>query len=1072
MSDPGFSLWRKGPLAWMTANPVAANLFMLVIIVGGLAMGLRVKQELFPEFDLDLVVVSVAYPGASPEEVERSAIEAIEDAIEGVDGIKEITATAGESGGSVVVELLLGADREKALSDIRNAVDRITTFPQDMERPLISLVSNRSRGISLVIYGDLDEATLRALAERARDELLADERITQVDMDGVRPFEISVEISRDALREYGLTLEQVSQAISLASVELPSGGIDTATGEVLIRLTERRDWGSEFEEIVLLSTPGGTEVTLGDVAVVDDGFADTDEETLYNGQPAVRLNVYRTGEQSPIDISEAVYEYLDTQLGTLPPGVEMAIWADTSEMYRARIDLLMRNAQLGLLLVLIILGLFLEVKLAFWVTLGIPISFLGAIMLMPAADVSINMISLFVFILTLGIVVDDAIIVGESVYHHRGLGKSRLRAAVDGVREVVGPVTFAVLTSVIFFVPLFFIPGFMGKFFVVIPKIAILVLLFSLIESLLILPAHLAHSKPSTKGWFGLFRRGQQAFDRGVEWVVQRLYIPSLRSALHYRFLTLSVGFAMLAVTVGVVAGGYIKVTFFPRIESDVILTPMQMTFGTPVERTREVQEQVVAAARATFAELGSEETHSRGILSQIGSSGEVAFGPSSGGSAGGHLAQTSVFLVEGPQRPFTARQFAERWRERVGEIEGLESIRFNYSTGPGSERAINIELSHSDMSVLEAASERVAAALAEYSGVVDIDDGFSAGKEQLDVTLRPDARSLGVTEVDLARQLRASFFGAEAARQQRGRDELRVYVRLPDDERTSEHDIESLVVRTRTGGEVPLTLAADIERGRAFTTINRRNGRRVIDVTADVDEDAANANEVLAVFAQEAMPGVLADFPGLSYRFTGEQQEQAEVGRALGTGGLLAFFAMFGLMAVAFRSYLQPILILVTVPFGFVGAAIGHLVMGFNFSLMSAMGMLALAGIVVNDSLVLIDASNRYRDGGMQPRDAIVAGASRRFRAIWLTSLTTFFGLMPMILETSVQARFLVPMAVSLGFGVLFATFITLLLVPAFYLTVEDVRGFFRRRAHPEAGDPPSSHDEGLGADWAPEPS
>lgn len=1040
MSAPNVS--QKGPLAWMANNSVAANLIMIFLLAGGLLMMSRVRQEVFPEANADLVSITMAYPGASPTQVEEGIVMAIEEAVQGLDGVKEVRSSASEGVGTVTVELMTDVDQDDALSDIRTAVDRISSFPEDVERPDIVLASNRSRAIALVLYGDLREHTLKDLAEQTRTDLLQHDDITHVEIDGVRPLEISVEIPQANLRAYGLTLEQVAAAIRRSSIDLPSGGIRAEGGEVLVRTTERREIGQEFEDIVLMSRPDGTTVTLADVAEVDDGFQELEQETFFNGQPAVRVNVFRVGDQTPIEVSEAVYAYMEDNKDVMPPGVSMAIWADTAEMYRGRINLLLKNGFIGLALVLLTLGLFLEIRLAFWVTLGIPISFLGSILLMPTMDVSLNMISLFAFILTLGIVVDDAIVVGEAVYKHRRDGLPPLQAAIAGVREVAGPVVFSVLTTVVAFMPLLFVPGFMGKFFRVIPMITVAVLLMSLVESLLILPAHLAHSRGATSsGVLGSIHRMQQWFSQSVERHIRTFYTPIVRACVHYRYATLAAGLALLMVTGGVVKAT-LDFTFMPKIESDVVLVPIAMPFGTAVEETAVVQELLYRTARETLAELGNEEEHCRGILGQVGMAGEVAFGPrgSSGGGAS-HRAQVSVFLVPEEERSFTAGQFVEAWRTRVGEVAGVESIRYWYTTGPGSRDSISLELSHNNMRLLEQAAERMTETLREYDGVTTVDDGFSLGKEQLDLRLREEARRLGVSEIELARQLRASFFGAEAVRLQRGRDEVRVYVRLPDDERESEYDLESLLLRTQAGGEIPLRAAADLERSRAYTTINRRNGRRILTVSASLNEEEANAGEIVASLERTALPGLLADVPGMTYDFTGRQQEQREVLGSLRTSGMMALLGMFALMAIAFKSYLQPIIIMTTIPFGIVGATMGHLIMGYDLSLMSMLGIVALSGIVVNDSLILIAAANTFRSDGMSRFEAIVAGGSRRFRPIVLTSLTTFFGLAPMIAETSVQARFLIPMAISLGFGVLFATFVTLLIVPAIYMIIEDVR-------------------------------
>ncbi|MDQ3031368.1 MAG: efflux RND transporter permease subunit [Myxococcota bacterium] len=1037
----------RGFLARMTKNKVAANVIMMILFVGGIVAAGRVRQEVFPEFDLDMVLVQVTYPGASPAEVEQGVALAVEEAVRGLDGVKEVRSTASEGVATIAIELMLGTNAQRALSDVESAVGRITSFPVDIERPIVSLATLRGEAISLVIYGDASEAALRAHADRVRDELLQHPRITTIELAGVRPLEIHVEAPEARLRSYGLRLEELAAAVRQASVEIPGGAVKTRRGEVLLRTAGRRATATEFENIVVRSQPDGTIVRVRDVASVTDGFREVDQEASYDGHRAVMVKVFRVGDQTPIELANAVQEYARDHAHELPPGVHFAIWNDRSEIYAQRLDLLRRNAIMGLLLVMLVLGLFLETRLAFWVTLGIPISFLGTLLFLPATGVTINMISLFAFILTLGIVVDDAIVVAEAVYHHRQQGKGALAAAILGVKEVAVPVTFSVLTTVVAFTPLLFVPGTMGKFFMNIPVIVILVLLLSLFESLFILPAHLSEEGGTPRGVFAAIRRVQDRFQAGLTRFIERVYAPLQRRAVEHRYLTIAIGIAILLASFGLVAGGRLEFTFFPRIESDIVSATVTMPFGTSVEDTRAVEERLLRVGQELTEEMGGGPEVRRGTFAVLGSTGASGGGGPRGGAAasGSHIAQVAIQLVSSDHRDFRARQLAEAWRERMGDVPGVDTLVFDYSTGGPGGAAIDFVVSHRDLGVLETASAQLASRLGELAGVRDVDDGFSEGKAQIDFTLRPEARALGITETDLGRQLRNAFFGSEAVRQQRGRDEVRVFVRRPLEERASLASIEGFLLRTPGGGEIPLSEAAVLARGHAYTQIQRVDGRRVVHVTADIEE-GANANRIVERVLREAVPGVLADHPGLAVTLGGDQQRQGEALGALGMGFLLALVAMYALMAIPFRSYVQPIIIMTAIPFSFVGAIYGHLLMGYDLSLMSAMGLVALAGVAVNDSLVYIDAANELRRGGKSANAAVLAAGVRRFRPIMLTSLTTFFGLAPMILESSVQARFLVPMALSLGFGVLFCTFTTLLLVPALYMVLEDVLGAVRR--------------------------
>ena len=1054
---------KKGPIGWMAAHPVAANLLMFVLVIGGILFALGVKREVFPEIEMDMVTVVVAYPGASPQEVEEGVVLSIEDEISSLDGIKKINSISVEGVGTVMAELLTSANPDRTYNDIKSTVDRITSFPQDAERPVISLVTNRRQVLSLLVHGDVDLKSLDRLAEELRSELLSDERITLVEKTGIPPPEISVEVPSDNLRRYGLTLPQISTAVRAASIDLPGGAVKTSGGEVLVRTTERRDFGEEFRDITLIARADGTRVRLRDVATVVDGFRETDEELYYNGQPAIDLQVYRVGEEVPLQVSSAVYDLVERRQGTLPDSVGIAIVNDESEDYRDRLSILGKNGLIGLLLVVTVLGIFLRPAVAFWVSLGIAISFCGSFFLIPMLGVSLNMISLFAFILVLGIAVDDAVVVGEAIFYHRR-GDNRLEAAIVGTREVLVPVTFAVITTIIAFIPLALVPGITGKFFRNIPFIVIPVLLLSLIESVFILPAHLRHvGRTRLRGRKGRRRSLnpfkklgalQLRFSEWVERVIAGQVPPIVRRLVRDRYLTVAVMFSALVIAVSVVAGGHIKFNFFPRIEGEFANGVIELPFGAPVADTREIARRVTRAAEEVGVELLAEgrmrpgrdgtipDTVFRGIEAKIGTADTGAFGPGQGFAVtGGHVSVVTVHLVPDAEREFGSAEFTARWRDQVGEVSGVDRLSFDFNDGPSAGAKVSVQLEHTQTPPLEAAAARVAASLGTYNGVFDVDDGFKVGKPQLDLVLKPAAKGLGLTERALAAQVRGAFFGAEASRQQRGRDELRVYVRLPREERDSVHAIENLLIRTPGGGEIPLHQAAYVRPGRSFTEILRVDGRRTVTVTADIDPTATTGNDIRAALARTILPEVVADTPGLTFNFSGEQEAQAEAVASLSGNLVIAMLAMYALMAIAFRSYLQPLVVLSAVPFGMFGAVVGHLIMGYDLSFLSIFGLVALSGVVVNDSLVLIDAVNQLRAEGRSLIDAVVGGVTRRVRPVILTSLTTFFGLMPIILERSNQAQWLVPMALSLGFGVLFVTGIALILVPCTYMMVDDLK-------------------------------
>lgn len=1017
---------KKGPIAWMAKNPVAANLLMVFLILGGFLTSLRIKQEVFPDLSLEVVQIVVPYPGASPEEVEKGIIKVVEEEVRGLDGIERVTATASEGFGSILVKLLVGTDENKALQDVKNAVDRIVTFPEDAERPQVSLLSRRREAISLVVYGDLEEGALRRLAEQIRDELLAHEGITLVDLTGVRPLEIHVEIPQETLRKYKLTLGEVAAKIRRTALELPGGGVKTQGGEILLRLAERRDTGADFASIPILSDQDGTEVLLGDIAKIVDGFRETDEASSFNGKPAAKLMVYRTGDQTPIEVADIVKEYTKRVDETLPEGAGIAIWRDWSDVYRQRLSLLLRNACLGLVLVMVLLGMFLEVRLAFWVTMGIPTSFLGAMLLLPGYDISMNMISMFAFIMSLGMVVDDAIVVGENIYEMRQRGVSGAAAAIAGARQVAMPVTFSVLTNVAAFMPMFFVAGVMGKIFRVIPAVVVSVFFISLVECMFILPAHLSHQrKPAQHGVRAALGRLHALPGRGMRWFIDRVYAPVQLCALRWRYVTMAIGVALLATVVAFFMSGRIAFRFMPLVESEMIQARVVLPYGSPWQRTQKVAAHLKAAAEEELEEHGGDAI-TKGIYSRVT----------------GHIAEVVVSLVPADEREITATRFAALWRERTGDVPGIELLTFNANIhGPSAGAAIDVELSHADIGTLERAASDLAEHLENYAGVKDIDDGFALGKPQLDFKIKPEAESLRLTAADLGRQVRDCFYGAEALRQQRGRDEIRVMVRLPEAERRTEHTIENLIIRTPAGGEVLFAEAAEITRGRAYTEIKRVDGRRSVNVTADVMRGAGDPGKILDDINETYLPQLMVNYPGLSREFAGEMRERKLSMDGLIQGFMVALIVIYAMLAIPFNSFVQPLIVMAVIPFGIVGAVAGHVIMGYDLSIISMFGIVALAGVVVNDSLVLIDAANKKRLETDSEFEAISYAGKRRFRPIVLTSITTFLGLTPMIFETSIQARFLIPMAISLGYGILFATLIALLLVPSLYLIVEDLR-------------------------------
>ena len=1044
-------------IAWFAGNGVAANLLMWVIVAAGLSTLFGIKQEVFPEFASGIVTVRVPYPGAAPEEVEEGVVIRIEEKIQDLDGIKKINSTASENMATVMVEAIEGANVQKLTNDVKSRVDAIDTFPDEAEKPVVEEAIVRNQVLEVAISGDADERTLKVLGERLRDDLSALPEITQVELVSVRPYEVSIEVSEAALRQWGLTFNQVAQAVRRTSLDLPGGKVSTSGGEILLRTKGQAYLGKEFESLPLLTLSDGTRLAIGDVATVVDGFADTDIWSRFDGKPAVLVQVFRVGQQGALEIAEVVQEYLERARQEVPEGIELTVWQDRTKILKSRLDLLIKNGLAGFVLVVLVLALFLKLRLAGWVSLGIPISFLGAIALMPTLDVSINLISLFAFIVVLGIVVDDAIIVGENIYTHFQGGKEKLQAAVDGASEVLVPVTFAVLTGVAAFAPLLAVTGNIGKVMRVIPLIVIPTLLFSLIESLLILPNHLSHLKhegpvEAKKGISGAWARFQRQVSQALAFVIERSYRPSLEFAVRWRYLTVATMAALLIITFGLVAGGWLKFNFMPKVEADNATSFLTLPQGTPAARTAEALAQIEAAAIELRDELNSEfgDQPIRHLMTTIGAQPfRTAAGPAamdvSADASASNIGEVNLELAPAEERAINSTEIAKRWREKVESIPEAVELTFSSSLFSSGE-AINFEISGPDVDRLREFAARLRAELATYPGTQDIADSFRAGKRELRLTVRPEAEAAGLTQADLARQVRQAFYGEEAQRIQRGRDEVKVMVRFPEEHRRSLGDLEDLRLRTPGGGEIPFSTAADFEFTRGPASIKRTDRNRVVNVTSDVDAQVGNANEIIADLQANVLPELMADFPEVRYTLAGEQEEQRETMAGLAKGFALAMLAIYALLAIPFKSYLQPLIIMSAIPFGLIGAIWGHLVMGMDLAILSMFGIVALTGVVVNDSLVMVDFINRSYRRGVPLHESIRTAGASRFRPILLTSLTTFAGLTPLLLEKSLQARFLIPMAISLAFGVLFATSITLILVPSLYAILEDFRNALAR--------------------------
>ena len=1143
----------KSLIRWAITNTPAMNTLMVAIMLVGAVSLFLMHREVFPEFELDIIQVTVPYPGASPAEVEEGICQKIEEAVQSIDGIKKLNSMSREGSGTVVLELHSDVpDVQKILNEVRSEIDRIPSFPELAEDHKITQITLRNAAIRVGVIapkenGPETELELRDVTERLRRDLLQLDSVSQATIIGSRDFQIDIEIPESTLREYGLTLKQVADIVRRENIELPGGKMRTDTQEILLRGKNKQLVGSEIAKIPLVTQPNGVVLTVGDLGTVRDEFVDTTAISRINGRPGLVISVDKTASEDLLAIVAEVREYLaslsDPDSGSLPPGYEIENWADRSVMVEDRMDLLGRNGLQGLVLVFIVLAVFLERRLAFWVALGIPISMLGACAVMLAMGQTLNMLSMFAFLMVLGILVDDAIVVGENVYTHRQLGKSFIQAAVDGTYEVLPSVMASVTTTVIAFTPLLFVPGVMGKFIAVMPLAVIVMLVFSLFESAFILPCHLAHSgehavEAARRGyrrdfplvlkfiwsvfglglivlviaangwievphlssllvrasvfwklvivlpivvlaltpwlWFPLLRLGDalgwlnQRVSEKLKQFIKRIYTPTLQYSLRNPLVVIAACISVMLLLVGLIRSGLVPFNAFPKLDVDWLTAKVTYPDGTSSDVSEAASLQLEQAIREIDGEYQKE--HGKPlvrILHQAVGSVNMTGDPAEGfEQSGSHIATVGVEMVPTDEREYASWDVLKIWRERAGSFPGAESATFGtQSMGPGG-TAIEFKLlaAPEHMQQLERAVEDVKAELAKYDGVEDIFDDSAPGKVEFQITVKDDAKAMGLTLADIAGTVRASYYGEEVMRLQRGRHEVKLMVRYPKHERRSLTNFDDIRVRVDDGAERPISELAEIQVAQGYSQITRQDQVRAITITADVDEALANARNVTDEMRKTHMPKILENYPGVSVRWEGQAEQTRDSIRGLMIGLAIAVVAMFALLTLEFRSYVQPFLILTIIPFGFVGAVIGHLVLRIPLTLFSLFGLVALTGVVVNDSIVLIDFINRRVRDGIPLEEALIDAGRRRFRPVMLTSMTTIAGLLPIMLERSLQAQVVIPMAASLAFGLLFTTLLVLILVPSFYSIYAKFAGVGEQTVDRPTTDQPSTTSESLG--------
>jgi multidrug efflux pump subunit AcrB len=1035
-------------ISWFIHNPVASNLLMMILLMAGLLALPRIHQEEFPNIEVDAVQVRVPYLGAAPTEVEEAVCVRIEEAVEGTEGIDRLRSTASEGFCSVVIELADGADNTKVTNDIKSKIDAIDTFPKETEKPVTAEITFAATVLDIAISGLADERTLKHIGQGVRDDLAALAGVSQVELLFARPYEISVEISEQTLRRHSITLAEVGRIIEQSSIDIPGGSLKTMGGEILLRTKGQAYSAQEFEDITVLTRSDGTQVTLGEIATVIDGFEESDLLSRFDGDPALIVRVSRVGKEDIMLIADSVKAYLEDARRSIPEGISLTIWKDESQDLVDRLDALTKNARSGLLLVLLVLTLFLRFRLALWVAAGIPVAMLGAVAMFPLFDISISTVSVMAFILVLGILVDDAIVVGERIYAHEQLGKPRLQAASQGAKEVTVPVIFGVFTTMATFLPILNIPGSMGGFFGVVALTAIIALFFSIIESQFILPSHLAHRRaesvagesPILNRWLAL----QSKLSSGLERLASHYYLPTVRTAIEWRYVSLACAIGILAITAALFASGRMVFQFFPAVEGTHLYATLTMPEGTPIEDTARAVGRIEGAARALQTELDQglkegEESKISHVFSSIGSfipKGSIG----EGGKSNSNLAEIGIELNLPRNYSGTpTKAYADRWRELTGSIPDAIELGFT-SEAFGMGSAIDIELYGKDFEELRSAAAELRQSLQGYNGVIDITDTFRAGKQEVQLKLLPQARHLGLTMEDLGRQIRHAFYGYEAQRIQRGKDDIRVMVRYPPLERHSLGDLEDMRIRTADGTEVPFSSVAEANLSRGYTTINRVDGQRVVNVIAGVNRTITTPETVLATLGKGELAEILSRHPGVKYQLSGEAEEASDSVGSLFSTALLALIVIYALLAIPLQSYLQPLVIMSVIPFGAVGAIAGHLIMGWDLVFFSLLGIVALSGVVVNSSLVLVDYINKQRSTGQSLEWVVSHSGAVRFRPIVLTSITTFVGLAPIMFDNTISLTMFVPMAISLAFGVLFGTSVTLFLVPCLFMILEDL--------------------------------
>lgn len=1034
-----------GPIGWMASNPVAANLLLVVVLVAGLIAIQGIRKEVFPSFPTDTFTVTVPYPGSSAMEVEQGIVLKVEEELQSIVGIKEIRSTAMEGVALITVEMEVGSDITKALNQAKVRIDSIQGFPLDAEEAVVEEVINRGYAMRVSLYGDINEDGLKQLADEVREEILDMDGISEIRTLGDRTYEMSIEVSSENLRRYNLDFDQVVNAVRNRSRDLPGGTVRTADGAVKLRSVSQAYSGEEFSALTVLTRDDGTRIRLGDVAEVVDGFIDQPVLSTLNGRRAITMTVDQVGNQDVLRMTNQLREYIVKKQASLGDGLHIVGWIDESNILRGRINLLLRNAAQGAVLVVLALALFLNLTLALWVIVGVPFAVLGtlATIYFLGLPISINILSVFAFILVLGILVDDGIVTAESAFAHLEAEQQGVSSVVRGVRRVAMATIFGALTTMIAFGPTLLLTEGLSRVMSQIGAVVILCVFFSLIETKLILPAHLRHirlGQTASRGWRMPVEKLQSHFSSALKDFTSGPYKRLLQYCLNHRYTTLAVFMGLLIVCLALVPSGLVRFVFFPNVPSDQIIVKLEMPQSTPWEKTHHYAKRIESAAQAMNERYRESLDTDVDVIRQL----MVV-------SENDTSARVDIDLVPSEQRTVSSLVLAQWLREALGVLEGVRVLSFDAVAGPAG-AVLDVQLRGKNLESLRIAAAELKQSLAQMGGVQDISDSFNAGGRELDIRVSAEGEVLGLGTVELARQVRQAFFGAEVQRVQRGRHEVRVYVRLPAEHRARIDSLQSLWIRLPDGRKVPFSVVGEARELTGLSVINRIDRQRVVNVQADIDKTLVEPGDITRLLQKEVLPQLMSNYPGIEYHFGGEAEDEKDTSSVLGYAFFLVLLMIFGALAIPLKSYVEPLLIMSVIPFGMIGALLGHLILGNDLSIFSVIGIVGLVGVVVNDSLVMVDFINHYIDEGHDWRSAVLEAGPMRFRAVILTSLTTFLGLLPIQLETSIQAQFVKPMAISVAFGVLFATFVTLILVPVLYYIAKDLeRGVnkFLGRSH-----------------------